>query len=141
MAKFVLKNAFLEVDGKALSDRVRHIEVTMNADDIESSTMGEGVHQHLAGLRADNFVVTFASDFDAGKVDDVLYPLLATADVQPEFTVKCSPFGPTASATNPVYTTGKAILLNYSPIAGDIGALSEVQVTIPSNEAIVRSYT
>lgn len=141
MAKYVLKDAWLEVDGNDLSSRVRQIEVTMNADDIDSSTMGEGVHQHLAGLRSDNYVVTFASDFAVGMVDDVLFPLLATADTQPEFTVKASAFGSVASTTNPHYTTGKAILLNYSPIAGEIGALSEVQVTIPSNEAIVRSYT
>lgn len=141
MAKYVLKNAYLSVDGHDLSNRVRQVEVTMNADDIDSSTMGDGVHQHLAGLRADNYVVTFASDFAAGSVDDVLFPLLATADTQPEFDVAASAFGQTASATNPHYTTGAAILLNYSPIAGEIGALSEVQVTIPSNEQIVRTYT
>lgn len=141
MGKYVLKDAWFEVDGNDLSSRVRQIEVTMNADDIDSSTMGEGVHQHLAGLRSDNYVVTFASDFDAGMVDDVLYPLLATADSQPEFTAAASAFGPVASVTNPHYTTGAAILLNYSPIAGEIGALSEVQVTIPSNEAIIRTYT
>lgn len=139
--KFVLKDAYLSVDGHDLSSRVRQVEVTMNADDIDSSTMGEGVHQHLAGLRSDNYVVTFASDFDVGSVDDVLYPLLATADTQPEFEVEASAFGPVFSSTNPGYTTGAAVLLNYSPIAGEIGALSEVQVTIPSNERIIRTYT
>lgn len=141
MSKFVLKDAWGEIDGHDLSDRIRQVEVQMNADDIDSSTMGDGVHQHLAGLRADNFVFTFASDFDLGKVDDVLFPLLATADTQPEFTVSVSAFGPVASTTNPHFTTGAAILLNYSPIAGEIGALSEVQVTIPSNEQITRVYT
>ena len=141
MGKYVLKDAFLEVDGHDLSNRVRQIEVTMTADDIDSSTMGDGVHQHLAGLRSDNYVVTFASDFDSGSVDAVLFPLLATADTQPEFTVDAAAFSTGASATNPHYTTGGAILLNYSPIAGEIGALSEVQVTIPSNELIIRSFT
>lgn len=141
MAKYVLKDAWLEVDGHDLSNRVRQVEVQMNADDVDSSTMGDGVHQHLAGLRSDNFVVTFASDFDGVSVDAVLYPLLATADVQPEFEVKCAAKGSTISSSNPQFSTGAAILLNYSPIAGEIGALSEVQVTIPSNERIVRSYT
>lgn len=141
MAKYVLKDAWLEVDGHDLSTRVRQVEVTMTADDIDSSTMGAGVRQHLAGLRSDNYVVTFASDFATGMVDDVLYPLLATADVQPEFTVKAAAHGSTASSTNPHFTTGAAVLLNYSPIAGEIGALSEVQVTIPSNELITRVYT
>lgn len=139
--KFVLKNAYAEIDGHDLSDRVRQVAVEMNADDVDSSTMGDGVHQHLAGLRNDNFQFTFASDFDTGKVDDVLYPLLATADTQPEFTVKVAANSGTASATNPVYSTGAAVLLTYQPISGEIGALSEAQVTIPSNERIVRSYT
>lgn len=141
MAKYVLKDAWLEVDGHDLSSRVRSVEVQMNADDVESSTMGTGVHQHLAGLRADQFNVTFASDLDAGGVDEVLYPLLATADTQPEFTVKASAKGATISSSNPQYSSAACILLTYQPISGEIGALSETQVQFLSNEAIVRSYT
>lgn len=139
--KYVLKDAYLLVDGKDLSNRVRSITVTMSAADVESSTMGEGVVQHLAGLRSDQYEVTFASDDAAGSVNETLYPLLATADLQPTFAVKAAAHGLTPAADNPLYQTGEAILLSFTPFGGAIGALSENQVTIPSNEAIVRSFT
>lgn len=139
MAKYVLKDASLEIDGDDVSNRVRGLSVTMTADDVDSSTMGDGVHQHIGGLRSDNYEVTFANDPDV--LDPVLFPLLASADATPEFTVDAAAFSTGASASNPHYTTGAAILLAYNPISGEIGALSEFQVTIPSNEAIVRTYT
>lgn len=139
MAKYVLKDATMSVDGDDLSSRVRQLEVSMTADDIDSTTMGEGVHQHLGGLRQDQFVATFAND--PTILDPTLYPLLATADATPEFPIIAKAFSAAASVTNPSYSTQKAILLNYAPISGEIGALSEIQVTFPSNEAIVRAYT
>ena len=64
MAKYVLKDAFLEIDGDDVSNRVRGLSVTMTADDVDSSTMGDGVHQHIGGLRSDNYEVTFANRVD-----------------------------------------------------------------------------
>lgn len=139
MAKYVLKDADLTVDGSSVSSRVRQIEVSMTADDIDSTTMGEGVHQHLGGLRQDQFVATFAND--PLILDPILYPLLSTADATPEFPVIAKATSAAASASNPSYSTLLAILLNYAPISGEIGALSEIQVTFPSNEQIVRAYT
>jgi hypothetical protein len=141
MAKFIIKDAVVSVDGADLSDRVAQVAVVMQGDDIDVSTMGTGVHQHLTGLRDDHFEVTFLSDFASGKVDAVLYELLASADSQPEFTVSVKAFNTSVSSTNPLYKSTKCILNNYSPIAGNVGDRSETQVTFPSNEAITRSYT
>lgn len=141
MAKFVIKDPVVFVDGQDLSDRVASVTVNMDADDVDVSTSGTGVHQHLGGLRNDRFEVTFLSDYAAGKVDAVLYELLATADSQPEFPVYVQPFTGAVSTTNPRYSSTKAILLSYQPIAGNIGDRSETQVVFPSNEMIVRKYT
>lgn len=139
MAKYVLKDGYALVDGDDVSSRIRQLEVSMTADDVDSTTMGEGVHQHLGGLRQDQYSFTFAND--PLILDPILYPLLATADATPEFAVDAAAFSGAASVSNPHYKTGAAILLNYAPISGEIGALSEFQVTIPSNEQIVRTYT
>lgn len=138
MGKFVIKDAVVTIATVALSDRVAQVEVQMNADDVDVSTMGTGVHEHLAGLRNDQFVLTFLSDFDADEVDDTLFPLLADASSTPEFAVSVKPFSTSTSATNPLYSSAACILLNYSPISGAVGARSESQITIPSNEAITR---
>lgn len=138
MGKFVVKDAVVSIGGVTLSDRVAQVEVQMNADDVDVSTMGTGVHEHLAGLRNDQFILTFLSDFDANEVDATLFPLLADADSTPEFAVYVQPFSGSPSATNPKYSSTACILLNYSPISGAVGARSETQVTIPSNELIQR---
>lgn len=141
MAKYVIKDAVVSVDGADLSDRVASVTVNMDADDVDVSTMGTGVHQHLGGLRNDRFEVTFLSDYASAKVDAVLYQLLATASSQPEFTVYVQPVSGGVSSTNPQYKSTKCILLSYQPIAGNVGDRSETQVVFPSNEAIVRHYT
>lgn len=141
MSKFIIKDAVVTINSVDLSNRVAQVEVTMAADDVDVSTMGTGVHQHLAGLRNDQFVLTFLSDFDAAEVDATLFPLLATATSQPTFAVKVRPQSGSASTTNPSYESTTAILLNYSPISGAVGARAETQVTIPSNVAITRQTT
>lgn len=141
MSKFVVKNAVVTVNGVTLSDRVAQVAVEMNADDVDVSTMGTGVHEHLAGLRNDQFTMTFLSDFDASEVDATLFPLVATATSQPEFTVSVTPQTGGASATNPNFSSARCILLTYQPISGTVGARSETQVTFPSNEAISRLTT
>lgn len=143
MAKYIIKDAVVEVNSVDLSDRVAEVTVNMNADDVDVSTMGTGVHQHLGGLRNDSFVVKFLQDFKVADtpVDATLYPLLATADDQPEFPVEVSPFAGSATVNNPHYSCEQGVLLDYQPIQGAIGARSEVDVTFFANDSIVRNPT
>lgn len=141
MAKYIIKDAYLLIKTTNLSDRVAEVTVNMSADDVDVSTMGTGVHQHLGGLRNDSFVVKFLQDFAALKVDATLAPLVANATTQPTFAVDCAPTSSGASATNPHYVCSEAVLLDYQPIAGAIGARSEVDVTIYANDSIVRNPT
>lgn len=129
------------VNGITLSDHAAQVAVEMNADDVDVSTMGTGVHQHLAGLRNDQFTVTFLSDFDAGEIDATLFPLLATATTQPTFSVSVKPTSAVSSTTNPTYIGDSCILLTYQPVSGAVGARSETAVTFPCNSAIRRQTT
>ena len=141
MAKYIIKDAVLKVGITDLSERVAEITVNMNADDVDVSTMGTGVHQHLGGLRNDSYVVKFLQDFATSMVDQTLAPLVATADNQPTFAVEASPFSGAAAADNPHYKCSEAILLDYQPLAGAVGARSEVDVTFFANDSIVRDPT
>lgn len=141
MSKFIVKDCVVTIAGTTLSDRVAQVAVEMNADDVDVSTMGTGVHEHLAGLRNDQFTMTFLSDFDAGEVDATLFPLLATATSQPEFAVSVKPQSGAASTTNPQFIGDTCILLTYQPVSGAVGARSETAVTFPCNSAIRRQTT
>lgn len=141
MGKYIIKDATGSINSVDLSDRIAEVTVNMSADDVDVSTMGTGVHQHAAGLRNDSYVFKFLQDFDAGKVDATLAPLVSDADNEPSFPVSVSPFSTGASATNPHYTCEEGILLDYQPIQGAIGSRSEADVTIPANDSITRGTT
>lgn len=139
MAKYIIKDAVITVNSVDLSNRTAQVAIVMDADDVDVSTMGTGVHEHLAGLRNDRFEITFLQDFAASEVDATLFPLVATATSQPEFTVKVKPQSGSATTTNPEYSSTKTILLTYQPLSGAVGARSEATVTFMSNEAISRA--
>lgn len=134
MAKFVLKDASVVVNGVDLSNRVAEVEVNINADEVETTAMGATGKARLAGLRDDSFTLKFRQDFAAANVDATMFPLVGAAP----FTVVVKPTSAAVSATNPSYT-GSCILTEYQPIAGEVGSVADASVTLPVDGAITRA--
>lgn len=128
MAKLVLRDCFIEVDGVDFSDHVSSVEVTLSKDEIDTTNFGGSGRERAHGLKDDSFVLNFQQDFEAASVDATLYPHY---DNETEFVVTVRPTAAVVSASNPQYT-GTCILLEYQPLSGDVGALSETSVTFPS---------
>lgn len=126
---FVIKDAFVEVDGVDLSCHVASVEVTLSKAEVEANTMcGQAT---LAGIEQSAFTVTFLQSFDLGEVDDTLYPIWANEEVV-TINVRAHGGDPTipapVSTTNPQYTA-QVRLLEYMPISGGVGERSETSVT------------
>jgi hypothetical protein len=128
MAKLVLRDCFIEVDGTDFSDHVSSVEVNLSKDEIDTTNFGGSGRERAAGLKDDSFVLNFQQDFDAASVDAVLYPIY---DGETEVVVKVRPTSAAVGATNPEYS-GTVILLEYQPLSGDVGSLSETSVTFPA---------
>lgn len=128
MGKKVLRDCFIEVNGVNFSDHISSVTVNMSKDEVETTNFGGQGRERVHGLRDDSFEINFQQDFEAGEVDDVLYPLW---DEETEFTVKVRPSAGAKSASNPEWSA-TCILLEYTPLAGDVGALSETSVTFPA---------
>ncbi|WP_119728337.1 hypothetical protein [Thermomonospora amylolytica] len=128
MSKLVLKDCYIEVDGVDFSDHVSSVEVNMTKDEIDTTNFGGSGRERAHGLKDDSFVLNFQQDFDPASVDATLYPLW---DQEQEFTVRVRPRAGAVSATNPQYT-GTCILLEYQPLNGSVGELSETSVTFPA---------
>jgi hypothetical protein len=138
MAVFVIRNAWVRVNGVDLSDHVSEVEVQATAADVDVTAMGAGGHQRILGIRDDAFNVTFFSDFASAKVDATLWPLFtAGGGAGSLFLIEVAADGTTISATNPKYS-GTCILTEYSPIAGAVGDASMTQVPFPVNGTIAR---
>jgi hypothetical protein len=128
MGKIVLRDCSITVNGVDLSDHVSSVEVNFVKDEVETTNFSGQGRERVAGLKDDSFVVTFQQDYAAGEVNATLFPLY---DNETEFTVVVKPTAAAVSATNPSYT-GTCILLEYQPLSGSVGDLSETEVTFPT---------
>lgn len=137
MAKIVLKNCKIEVAGVDFSDHVSQVEIQLKKASIDTTNFSGGGKEQIAGLKDDEFTVSFQQDFAAASVDAVLYPLY---DLETEFTVKVRPTASAISTSNPEYS-GTCILLEYSPLAGKVGDLSDTKVKFPTQRSGIARAT
>ncbi len=138
MAKLVLRDCVITVDGTDFSSHVSSVTINLAKDEIDTTNFGGDGRERAHGLKDDSFELTFQQDFAANEVDSVLYPLW---DDEEEFTVTVRPRVGTGSpaADNPQYSA-TCILLEYTPLAGDVGDLSTTDVTFPAQRnGITRS--
>lgn len=134
MAKFVLKDAEVIINGVDLSARSNSVTLDITPDLPEANTMGTFFKVRLAGLSDWTLSVTFTQDFSSGSVDATLFPL-----------VGADPFTVTVMAnltngvgvTNPRYS-GTAVMGTYQPIQGTIGDTAFVNATFPSSGDLTR---
>lgn len=136
MPKVILKDCYIVVNGTNLSDHISAVSVNLSKDDVETTSFSGGGRERMQGLKDDSYELTLQQDFDAASVDAVFYPLYDTGD---EFEVEVRPTSSAVSATNPSYV-GDCILMEYSPLDGKVGDLSETKVKIPTQRTgITRS--
>lgn len=131
MAKVILKNCVITIAGVDYSDHVSQVEVSLKKDAVDTTNFSGGGKEQAAGLKSDEFGVTFQQDFAAGSINAVLYNLYNT---EVEFEVAVKPTALAVSSTNPIYK-GTCILLEYQPLSGSPGDLSETKVTFPSQRS------
>lgn len=125
MARFVLKNCFVEINMSDISDHCSSAEIDLSKDDIDITNFGGAGREHAAGLQDNSIVLNLQQDFDASSIDSIFFPLW---DQETEFTVTIRPTSDVVAADNPEFTA-TCILLEYKPLSGDVGSLSEVSVT------------
>lgn len=137
MAKLVLRDCYIDVNGTDFSDHTSSVTISLKKNGVDTTNFSGGGKEQVAGLKDDTFEVTLQQDFDAASVDAVLYPLW---DQETEFTVKVRPTAAAVSATNPEYSA-TCILLEYQPLTGKVGDLSETSVTFPTQRAGIQRAT
>src|SRR5262245_589377 len=127
MAKTVLTNCQVWVNTVEFTDHVSSVEISVSKDEIDTTSFNGSGRERKAGLQDNSFTLNFQQDFAASNVDATLFPLWNN---ETEFAVAVRPTTAAVSATNPEYY-GTCILLEYSPLNGKVGELSETSVTFP----------
>jgi hypothetical protein len=131
MAKLVLRNCYIEVNGVNFSSHVSSVTVNLSKDEIDTTNFGGDGRERAHGLKDDSFELNFQQDYASGATDAVLYPLW---DQELEFVVKVRPTSAAVGPSNPQYSA-TCILLEYQPLAGDVGDLSETEVTFTAQRS------
>lgn len=129
--KLVLRDCVITVNGIDFSDHISSVEVSLKKASIDTTNFSGGGKEQKAGLKDDEFTLSFQQDFDPAEVDATLYPLYNN---ETEFVVAVKPTAGAVSASNPLYS-GTCILLEYQPLAGKVGDLSDTKVKLPSQRA------
>lgn len=139
MAKFVLKNAVITVDGDDISDHVSSVTIETSRDEVDVTSFGASNKEILAGLGDATITMTVFQDFASNEIDQNLY-VHSIEDSPFEVTVR--PTNAAVSATNPEYSM-MALLFNYNPIDGAVGEASTTELVFrnASSAGLVRSFT
>jgi hypothetical protein len=120
MAKFVSRNAFIQVNGVDLSDHCSALSAEISTDDIDMTTFGpSGYREIAAGFKDANITATFFQDYAASSVHATLQPL---ADSGGTFAVYVKADKTLAtSATNPRIELFTAKMFGYNPLSASVG--------------------
>ena len=133
MAKHVLTDASLVINSVDLSDHVRSVTLSYEAELQDDTTMGDDTRTNLGGLKNWSMDVEFTQDYASGKVDATLWGIIGTA-----VTVVLKPTSGAVAATNPSYS-GSGVIGSYSPIGNSVGDLAVAPVTIAAAGTLTRA--
>lgn len=136
MATVVWTNAKIVINSVDLSDHVKQVSLTYEADMLDETAMGTLTHKMKPGLLNWSLEIEFFSDFAAAKVDATLYPLVGAA----AFPVTVAPVNTTISATNPEYR-GNAVVATYPLISGSVGDMATSKITFKPSGTLTRAVT
>jgi len=137
MAKMVLKNAFVSVNGATLSTRVKSVSFPIAPELLDAVAMGDNSKTKMVGLFDWSVDVEFYQDFVATagiNVDATLWPLCGAA----AFPIAVRADAGVKSATNPEYG-GYVVLASYNPIGGTAGQVAMATVKFECGGDLTRT--
>lgn len=133
MAKLVLTDVNVSIGGTNYSANINQVEISVSADEVETTAFGSGWRTSTSGLKSGTFTVSFHNDFAAAAIDSSLWTLFGTGA-----TVVVLPNGTAVGAANPSYTF-VANINNLTPVTGAVGDLAVQNVTWPISGAVTRA--
>jgi hypothetical protein len=127
MAKFVMKNATVTINGTDLSDHVAEFSVEVRQPEVDTSALGTGWRTFVSGLKEGSVTLSLHSDFAASNVNATIGPLLGSYAT----VVASGTFGATATSG-----TAVAYVNTVQPIGGAIGDLAVQNLTWPTSGTV-----
>lgn len=129
MAKFLLTDAYIEVNGVDLSDHAFSVDMPQTRDRIDVSGFNStGAKEFLPGQTEETVTIGFLQDFASSEVHSTLEPLYRNSST---FLLRIRPTSTVISSTNPEFR-GTAALFTYNGLSGEISNRAEISVEFAS---------
>jgi hypothetical protein len=133
MAKQVLTDVVVTLNGTAISQSVNSVELSLTADAIETTSFGDaGFRTYKGGLKSGSITLSMHNDYASTALDSVLFGLFNTIA-----TVTVSPAGTPVGTSTPAYSL-TCLVDNVSPVSGAVGDLAVQNLTWTVTGAITR---
>jgi len=149
MARIVLTNCKITINGVDLSDYISSVSLGSTWDVIETTAFGNtgdpygvpptgantptAAKSRVAGLVDNSVSLEFHQDFAANEVEATIFPLLGYLT-----NVLVQPVDAATTASNPSYSF-LALISEWTPLNGAVGELATASVTWPISGAIAKA--
>jgi hypothetical protein len=138
MARLVLTDASVVINGVNLSEFVTSVGLSTSEDVVDTTGMAAGgARTRISGLADNSLTLEFNQDF-AALGPEVSINALGSSLVGTNTTVVIKPTSGAVSVTNPSYSFS-AVCAEWMPLSGAVGELSTVSVTWPISGVITKA--
>lgn len=137
MARIVLTDAFVTINGVNLSDHIAQITISESLDVIETSAFSStAAKTRIGGLKDNSVTLEFHQDFAAANVEATINGSPSLVGTTTQIVVR--PTSAVIGAANPSYTFS-ALCSEWTPLNGAVGELATASVTWPISGAIAKA--
>jgi hypothetical protein len=138
MARIVLTDASVTINGVNLSQYITSISLSTSDDVVDTSAFGGGgARTRVAGLADNSVTLEFNQDF-ASSALEVSINAVGSSLVGTSTTVVVKPTSAAVGVSNPTYTF-TAIVTEWQPLSGAVGELATVSTTWPISGVITKA--
>lgn len=136
MARIVLTDAKVTINGVNLSDHIASITINQSNDVVETTAFSNTAKTRVAGLADNSVTLEFHQDFASSSVEATING--STSLVGTVTAIVVTPTSGSVSATNPSYSFN-ALVSEWTSLNASVGELSTASVTWPISGAITKA--
>lgn len=134
MAKQVLTDVVVQLNGTAISQSVNSVELSLTADAIETTSFGDsGFRTYKGGLKSGSVTLSMHNDYADTALDGILWDLWNTIA-----TVTIYPAGTPVGTSTPEYEF-TVLVDNLTPVSGAVGDLAVQNLTWTITGSVARN--
>ena len=131
MAKYVVTDATLSINGTDVTAGVARAELTQTAAEIDTTDFASGGNTEvIGGLKSGSLSFDIHQDYGVGAVSATLQDLVGTIG-----TFVVTPNGTAVSSENPSFTC-EALVSSVTFVSGSVGDLATASYTFPTTGGI-----